>query len=83
MGGSLSLLQENVPNPGTKPQVSQVAGGTAGTLQAYLSMIVSLLIKRTSLHEKKADKNALEVAFLNFLIYSCIRHWKNRTERLL
>ena len=54
--GSLSLLQENLPNPGIKPQVSQITGGTAGTVQAYLSMRVSLLIKRTSLHEKRLIK---------------------------
>ena len=58
--GSLSLLQENLPKPGIKPQVSQITGGTVGTLQAYLSMIVSLLIKRVPWTAKRSNQAILK-----------------------
>ena len=58
--GSLSLLQENLSNPGIKPQVSQIAGGAAGTLQAYLSMTVSLLIKRVPWTARRSNQSILK-----------------------
>ena len=58
--GSLSLLQENLPKPGIKPHVSQITGGTVGTLQAYLSMIVSLLIKRVPWTARRSNQAILK-----------------------